>query len=199
MLFLLQRRGLLMPNFVEGVFLVSRILRNVYVVLPDEGCRVIASGFSINTRDVSFQGLRLKVQGSSSSNSNVKVGAEASLGFVSVRKLVEVKRFALRRGLWFRVLDRVERGVVDLTVKFIDDIKSAKLAKVLVAILEKLRIAGEGAVDRLVRTLGFSLAKKVSALAVGLGYVSACSWAVDVGFARFLAVMQLNGSGRGRL
>jgi len=34
------------------------------------------------------------------------------LGVPSVGKLVEFKRAALRRGLWFRVLDRAERGVI---------------------------------------------------------------------------------------
>ena len=107
---------------------------------------------------------------------------------LSIGKLVEARRFALRRGVWFRVLNRVERGVVDLTMRYVDDIKSTMLAKVLMAILDKLALATESMADRLVRTVGVSLAQKMSSIAVGWGYRSASGWAVDREFARYLAV-----------
>lgn len=102
------------------------------------------------------------------------------------------KKAALRRGIWFRALNRVERGVLDLTVRYVDCIRSAKLATVVTAILEKLKLATESVVDRLVRSVGFSLAQKVSAVAVGLGNRSASRWAVDAEFARYLAVTHMN-------
>jgi hypothetical protein len=114
------------------------------------------------------------------------------LGFPSVGKLVEFKRAALRRGLWFRVLDRAERGVIDLTVKYVGNIRSAKLAGVVVAILDKLKLTMETAVDKMVRVFGCSQAQKVSTLAVRWGNRLASCWAWDAGFARYLAVIQLN-------
>jgi hypothetical protein len=114
------------------------------------------------------------------------------LGVPSVGKLVEFKRAALRRGLWFRVLDRAERGVIDLTVKYVGNIRSAKLAGVVVAILDKLKVAMESAVEKMVRVFGRSQARKVSGLAVGWGNRSASSWAEDVGFAWYLAMLQMN-------
>ncbi len=114
------------------------------------------------------------------------------LGFPSVGKLVEFKRAALRRGLWFRVLDRLERGVIDLTVQIVGNIRSAKLAGVVVAILDKLKLAMESAVDKMVRVFGCSQARKVSGIAVGWGNCLASSWAWDTGFARYLAVTQFN-------
>ena len=113
-----------------------------------------------------------------------------SVGFISV-----IKKCALRRGIWFRALSRVERGVLDLTTRYVDCIRSAQLAKVVTAILEKLRIASEGVVDRLVRTVGFSLAKKVSIVAQSWGNHLAIAWAKDSDFARYLAVTHLNTSG----
>ena len=107
---------------------------------------------------------------------------------VSVSNLVKVKQAALRRGVWFRALSRVERGVLDLTLRYVDNVKSALLAKVLTAILEKLELATENFVDHLVRTLGVSLAQKASQVAVNWGYLSASAWAKDIGFARYLAV-----------
>ena len=124
------------------------------------------------------------------------IGAGTEFGSVpSVGVLVEVKRVALRRGVWFRALNRVERGVLDLTVKVVDKIRSAKLAKVVAAILDKLERAMESAVDRMVRIMGRSQAQKVSELALGWGNRSACSWARDAGFARYLVVMHMNASG----
>jgi hypothetical protein len=113
-------------------------------------------------------------------------------GFPSIGKLVAAKKLALRHRVWFRALNRVERGVLDLTTRYVESIKSTKLAKVVTAILEKLKHATESIVDRLVRTVGFSLAQKVSAVAVGLGNRSATRWAVDAEFARYLAVTNLN-------
>ena len=109
-------------------------------------------------------------------------------GVLCVSGLVDAKRFALRRGVWFRVLSRVERGVVDLTTRYVDGIKSTVLAKVLTAIIAKLTLATESMVDRLVRTIGVPLALKMSGIAVGWGNYSASGWADDRGYARYLAL-----------
>ena len=107
---------------------------------------------------------------------------------ITIRKLSEVKKVAVRRGVWFNSLSRIERGIIDLTVRYVNDIKSSKLATVVTAIVEKLQLAFENTVDRLVRTIGIPLAKKISAIAVRLGNLSAASWAVDLGFAKYLTL-----------
>ena len=106
---------------------------------------------------------------------------------LSVKKLAETKKTALRRGVWFRSLNRVERGIIDLTVRYVKSIKSTKLAKVVTAIIEKLQTTIESKVDKLVRTVGLPLARKISKIAVNWGNYSASSWAEDRAFARFLA------------
>ena len=113
-------------------------------------------------------------------------------GFPSVGMLVQAKKLALRRGVWFKALNRVERGVMDLTVQCVDCIKSGKLVKLLTAIIDKLQSAMESIVDRLVRTIGVPLAEKISCIATGWGNVSAKSWASDLSFAVFLAVTHTN-------
>ena len=105
---------------------------------------------------------------------------------LSVGKLAEAKKTALRCGVWFRSLSRVERGIIDLTVKYVDIIKSAILAKVLTAIIVKLQATTESVVDKLVRTIGLPLAQKISNIAVSWGNRSASKWADDCAFARFL-------------
>lgn len=110
------------------------------------------------------------------------------LGSPSVEVLVQAKKLALRRDVWFRVLSRVERGVIDLTVKCVDSVKSRRLAKLLTAIISKLQSAMESVVDRLVRTVGLPLARKISNIAVSWGNRLASVWAGDRSFARFLVV-----------
>lgn len=115
--------------------------------------------------------------------------------FGSARKLAEFKKTALRRGTWFRALSRLERGVIDLTVKYVENIKSQKLAKVVTAIIEKLQQAIETTADRLVRTIGLPLARKNSNIAVSWGNLSASEWAEDRTYARYLTLNTTNGGG----
>jgi hypothetical protein len=115
-----------------------------------------------------------------------KVAKFGSGVLLSVGELVEARKVAQRRGVWFRVLNRVERGIVDLTVKVVDCIKSGRLAKVLEAIVEKLQLALENKADRLVRNIGLPLARKISNIAVSWGNLLASKWAEDLAFARFL-------------
>jgi len=114
---------------------------------------------------------------------------------VSVKQIVIFKKAALRQGIWFRALSLVERGILDLTSRYVANIKSSKLANLVSAILEKLKLASEGVVDRLVRTVGFSLAKKASGVAQSWGNRSAIAWGQDADFARYLAVTYLNTAG----
>jgi hypothetical protein len=111
---------------------------------------------------------------------------------VPVSKIIFEKKAALRKRIWYRALSRVERGILDLTVRYVDSIRSSTLATVVTAIMEKLKLAAESIVDRLVRTVGFSLAQKISAIAVRLGNRLATRWAEDAGFARYLVVSQMN-------
>ena len=105
-----------------------------------------------------------------------------------LKNLVKVKKVALRRGVWFKFLNRVERGIMDLTVRYVDRVKSTRLAKVLTAIMEKLQSAMESKLDRLVKDVGLPLARKISNIAFSWGNNSARSWAEDRAFARFLVV-----------
>jgi hypothetical protein len=106
----------------------------------------------------------------------------------SIAILVQAKRVAFRRHVWFRTLSLVERGIVDLTVQCVDIIKSGKLAKLLTAIMSKLQSAMESTVERLVRNFGLSLTRKISNIAISWGNSLASMWSDDLAFARFLVV-----------
>jgi hypothetical protein len=108
--------------------------------------------------------------------------------FPSVRMLAQEKKLALRHRVWFKLLSRVERGIIDLTVRCVEYIKSPKLAKVVMAIMDKLKIAKESIVDRLVRFVGLPLALRISKIAIDWGNHLASGWADDHAFARFLVI-----------
>jgi vacuolar-type H+-ATPase catalytic subunit A/Vma1 len=110
-----------------------------------------------------------------------------TIGFLAVGALAETKKLALRRHVWFKSLSRVERAIIDLTVRCVDNIKSAKLASVVTAIMQKLQTAMESLAERLVRTVGLSLTRKISSIAVSWGNRLASLWAEDQAFARYLA------------
>ncbi len=118
--------------------------------------------------------------------------APSFMSALSVGRLIDAKKVALRRGIWFRVLNQVERSILDLTVRYVDKIKSAMLAKLVTAILTKLKLAMESTVERTVRTIGCSLALKISIIALRWGNHSAAEWATDSAFARYLAIIQMN-------
>lgn len=120
--------------------------------------------------------------------SGTELTVKRGLGSPSVEVLIQAKKLALRRGVWFKVLSRVERGVMDLTVKCVDSVKSRRLAKLLTAIMCKLESAVESVVDSLVRTVGLPLARRISSIAVGWGNRFASLWGSDGCFARFLVV-----------
>ena len=79
------------------------------------------------------------------------------------------------------MLDRVERGLLDLTIRWVDNVRSRRLTETLLRILAKLaRAMGQGMVRVLL--VGRELALRASVLAVRWGNVEAYSWRLDRGF-----------------
>ncbi len=109
--------------------------------------------------------------------------------------LSKLRLRALRSGVWFRALRRIDRVLVDATLLVSAEVRSTKLVKALSAIASRLEDALGGSVLRAVISVGFELARKVSLIGQKLGNAAASSWAADLGFARYLAVMSINGSG----
>jgi len=106
--------------------------------------------------------------------------------------LIALRTRSLRRGIWFRVLNRLERAQVDLTVRVVRTVRSPVLRNVLDLIVRKLSTALENKVVSRIKSVGFLLASKLSEIAQRWGNMLAEMWVRDVKFARFLAVMDLN-------
>ena len=106
--------------------------------------------------------------------------------------LSKIKIRAIRRGLWFKVLSRVERASINLTLKVVRKVRSLLLAKVLTNIMKKLLDAMESKVARLMKEVGRGLAQNLSRIAQKWGNKSAKSWSQDLGFVKYLTIMHLN-------
>jgi hypothetical protein len=112
-----------------------------------------------------------------------------SFGFLSKRELVKVKLKAIRAGVWFRALPKIDRALVDLTIKVSDGVRSAFLAQRILLVARKLESFLESKFARAIREVGLPLARKLSLLAQQWGNTLAAEWAKDMGFARYWAIM----------
>jgi hypothetical protein len=104
--------------------------------------------------------------------------------------LLRVRGRAFRRGVWYRALDGLERGILSLAARVVDRVESAVLGVELVKILAKLRDALESEVVKLTRGYGLERARSLSRFAVEWGNLEASGWASDHGFRRYLAVLE---------
>jgi len=90
--------------------------------------------------------------------------------------------------VWFRALSKLERAIVDLTIKCVEKVRSAILAKTLSKIVEKIaRALNEGFMTR-AESIGSNIAKKLCILGDKWGNKTCSSWKYDMGFIRFLGV-----------
>ena len=121
----------------------------------------------------------------------MKATRETPIHF-SREEIIKVKNIALRKGVWYKALNRIERACIDLVIKVVEKVRSFSLKKVLFSILNKLKVALESPVQRLMREIGAALVFKLSKIALEWGNKSALVWAKDVCFMRFLTITRIN-------
>jgi len=100
------------------------------------------------------------------------------VGPLTKRVLLDLRTRSLRKRVWYRALDRIERGLVDLTIRWVDNVRNCTMARVLLRILGKLVQALEHGMVR-VLTVGRELALRASELAVRWGNTQAYTWRSD--------------------
>ena len=106
--------------------------------------------------------------------------------------LTSVKRKALRKGVWYSALDRVERGIVSLTARIVDRVNSELLGVELVKILAKLVRALKSGFVRHMEMFGLGRVVKLSRLSVEWGNSVAKGWTQDRGFVGYVSMMDWN-------
>ena len=110
-----------------------------------------------------------------------------TLSIITPDYLKSVRLTALRKRTWFKALDKLERGILNLTIKFVEKLKSQVLAGHIVKILAKLRDAAKCAFTRHVESYGYMKLRETVEQALGLGYDSS-GWIRDLGFAEWFAL-----------
>jgi hypothetical protein len=115
------------------------------------------------------------------------------LNFIDRTQLIKLRMRAMRSGVWFRALNRIDRVLIDLTVSVARCVRSSVLVHSILSITRKLEGLLESRFVRATREIGFSLARKLSLFAQKWGNEAAEEWASDFGFARYLAITKLNG------
>ena len=110
-----------------------------------------------------------------------------TLSIITPDYLKSVRLTALRKRTWFKALDKLERGIVNLTIKFVENLKSQVLAGHIVKILVKLRDVAKCAFTRHVESYGYMKLRETVEQALGLGY-DATGWIRDLGFAEWFAL-----------
>ena len=106
--------------------------------------------------------------------------------------LLRLRSEAVRRRVWFRILSKVERGIINLTIKVAPKPRSLKLIKTLAKIIVKVKKALMSPIARLMEQIGRPLAKKLSRIAVRWGNKSAEKWAENRDFIKYLTITYMN-------
>ena len=115
-------------------------------------------------------------------------------GLMTREWLVSIRKMALRRRAWFGVLSRIERSAVELTIRYVDEIRSAKLALAIGRIACKIANALKSRFLERVDAVGYNIAERISRIAVGWGYLGALGWKRDLGFIRYLGLNAVGNS-----
>jgi len=122
----------------------------------------------------------------------LKTALKRVSGFYNREQLLKLKLKAMRAGVWFRNLPRIDRVLIDLTIKVTISIRSITLANSIRAITEKLESLLESSLTRALKGIGIQLAQKISLIAQKWGNALAKNWASDLSFVKFLSVMHIN-------
>ena len=106
--------------------------------------------------------------------------------------LMKVKSRALRNRTWYKTLSRMERAIIDLTIKCVEKIRSQVLAQMVSKIVSKiLKTLAEDFMTH-AEKVGREIVEKLSVIAQDWGNRTCFLWKCDKGFVKFLGVNTLN-------
>jgi hypothetical protein len=117
---------------------------------------------------------------------------DASSRFLEKAQLTKLKLKAMRAGVWFRALPRIDRVLFDLTIRVAGNVRSFTLAKNLFSVIRKLESVMESRFLHAVKEVGFPIAHKLGLIAQKWGNDAAKNWDSNKDFAQYLAAMSFN-------
>jgi len=108
------------------------------------------------------------------------------------QSLIKARVRAVRQKVWFKALSRVERNILDLTIRCVERVRSRILARIVSNILAKILKTLEPSFLEAAMRIGREIADEVCGIAEKWGNSNALRWKHDLGFARFLGVKAVN-------
>lgn len=106
--------------------------------------------------------------------------------------LLKIRRRAIRKRVYYRALDRLERGILELSSRLLDSAQSVVLLQQLFEIVMKLDEALKGRFQQHMECFGVRRVTEIIMQAVKFGYKDAVGWLRDPGFVKYLTVMDFN-------
>lgn len=116
----------------------------------------------------------------------------STFGFLDKTQLTKLKKKAMRRGVWFTVLRRIDRALIDLTIIVSDNVRSYNLVKSILTIARKVQEVFQSKLAHRIKEIGIPLTRKLSLLAQNWGNKGARKWVNDANFAWYLTITKLN-------
>jgi hypothetical protein len=104
--------------------------------------------------------------------------------------LLKIKRKALRLKIWYR-LNNIERTIIDLTIKCVDKIKSIKLKKIILKILNKIKEAIENKFLNKIYENGLKEVINIVKIANSWGNKESLNWIKDKNFIFYLGIKNI--------
>ncbi len=106
--------------------------------------------------------------------------------------LLKIRHKAIRRRVYHRALDRLERGILDLSTRLLDEVRNIVLLEQLLEIVNKLEEAVKSRYQRHLEVFGSRRVTEIILQALKFGYKEAVGWLRDTGFVEYLSVVDLN-------
>jgi len=106
--------------------------------------------------------------------------------------LTKIKSRALRTRVWFRALSKVERAILDLTIKCVENVRSRVLEGTISTITNKIMRSLEDVFLEKAERIGQDIAEALCAIGERWGNKTSSAWKCDRCFIRFLGVNALN-------
>jgi len=106
--------------------------------------------------------------------------------------LVKIKSKALRARIWFSALSKVERTIIDLTIKCVEKVRSTVLASTISAIVNKILPYLQGDFMTEAEKVGQGIVERLCIVGGTWGNKTCSTWRSDRYFVRFMGVNTLN-------
>jgi hypothetical protein len=112
------------------------------------------------------------------------------LQYLNKSLLIKIKHKALRLKIWYK-LNNIERTIIDLTIKCVDEIKSIKLRNIILKILNKIKEAIENNFLNKIYENGLKEVVNIIKIAYSWGNKESLKWIKDKNFILYLGIKNI--------